>query len=303
MRIVIPTSPLYNYFMDSKGKETRKGGLFLVGTPIGNLEDITLRALRTLREVDYIAAEDTRTTRKLLSHYNIHTPVLSYQGYNEKDKSLQIVNIIKQGKKVALVSEAGMPGLSDPGHLAVKACLEEGLSVTVIPGPSSLTAAISLSGMPMRNFFFAGFIPSKKAERRRLLERLREMKEAQVVFESPHRLRRTLEDISELYGEREMVLVKELTKWYEEVQRGSAREVLEGLSGEKLRGEYVLIIGPAEKSKPEEEQASLRPLLDAVEEKVQEGLTLSEACRKVAEREGISRHRLYNLYLKRHKAN
>ncbi len=288
--------------MDDQGKGQREGCLFLVGTPIGNLEDITLRALRILQEVDFIAAEDTRTTRKLLAHYHIHTPLLSYQGYNEKDKSLHIVNMIKGGKRVALVSEAGMPALSDPGHLAVKACLEEGLPVTVIPGPSSLTAAISLSGLPMKNFFFAGFLPSKKAERFKLLKKLREMNEAQVFFESPHRLRRSLEDICELYGDRELVLVKELTKWYEEVRRGNARKILADLSGEKLRGEYVLIIAPAGESRPQENEARMMPLIEEVEEMVRNGWSPSEACRAVAKREGISRRELYNLYLKKGKA-
>jgi 16S rRNA (cytidine1402-2'-O)-methyltransferase len=208
------------------------------------------------------------------------------------------VDLVVEGKRVALVSEAGMPTLSDPGFLAVRACVEAGYPAEVIPGPSALTAALSLSGYPLQRFYFAGFLPSKKGERRKLLEKLSSLEEVQVFFESPHRVRKTLEDFSSNFGERPIVLAREITKQHEEVLRGSARELLRKVEESSARGEYILILGPAVKPDKREDHALLEPLLREVEKLVQEGVSSSEACREVARREGVSRRELYNAYIK-----
>ncbi len=272
-----------------------KGRLFLVGTPIGNLEDITLRALRVLREADLIAAEDTRRTRKLLTQYDVHTPMVSYHGHNERERAEAIAREVEAGKKVALVSDAGMPGVSDPGFRAVEECFRRGLEVEVVPGPSSLTAALAVSGLPLPRFRYEGFLPPARTSRRTRLANLLAEGEAFVFFEAPHRILETLRDISELAPRRPVVLARELTKLHEEVMRGTAGELLDILGGRKPRGEFVLVVAPG----GEREEPPLAHVAEEVEILVRSGEPTREAVRAVAQGHGVSQKEVYRAWLER----
>ena len=219
------------------------GTLYLVATPIGNLEDITARALRTLREVDLVAAEDTRHTRRLLDHFGIAAKLVSLFEHNERARSGMLVERLKNGESVAIVTDAGSPGIADPGYPVVRAAVAEGLRVESIPGPSAVVAALQVSGLPTDAFAFVGFLPVKPGARRRALEELHERRETIVAFESPHRIERCLVDLEAVWGERPMALVRELTKVHEQVLRGSAREVRAALREDQKRGEMVLVLG------------------------------------------------------------
>jgi 16S rRNA (cytidine1402-2'-O)-methyltransferase len=219
-----------------------KGILYIVSTPIGNLEDITLRALRILKEVDLIAAEDTRHTGLLLKHFAIETPLTSYFQGNELKKKEFILSKLKQGDRVALVSDAGTPGISDPGFRLIQTAIEDQIPVVPIPGPSAVITALSVAGLPTDAFLFKGFLPHKSKKRRDLLKQLEETRETLIFYESPHRLSETLKDISEILGEREMVLTRELTKIYEEVLRGKVSEIMNQISERRLKGEITLVI-------------------------------------------------------------
>lgn len=270
-----------------------KGRLFLVGTPIGNLEDVTLRALRVLREADVIAAEDTRRVRKLLSRYDIHTPTVSYHGHNEREKAAAVAEEVARGKKVALVSDAGMPGVSDPGFMAVGECVRRGLEVEVVPGASSLTAALALCGLPLARFRCEGFLPRRRTQRRsRLLPLLREG-EAFVFYEAPHRILETLRDLAELAPERMLVVARELTKAHEEVLRGTAREVLRAFAGREPMGEFTIVVAPAERGTEE----PLSALAAEVTRLRDEGLPTREAVRAVAQKHGVSQREVYRAWL------
>jgi 16S rRNA (cytidine1402-2'-O)-methyltransferase len=223
---------------DSSGK----GILYIVSTPIGNLDDITLRALKTLRHVDLIAAEDTRRTRKLLSHFDIHTPLVSYFEHNELKKLDKLLSHMKRGKEIALVSDAGTPGISDPGYRLVQQTVERGIPVIPIPGPSAVIAALSISGLPTDSFTFAGFLPKKGGKRRKLLEKLGDLDGTSILYESPHRLMRTLEDLLEVCGDRQIVIARELTKAFEETIRGSIREVINTLESRRIKGEVTIVL-------------------------------------------------------------
>ncbi len=217
------------------------GTLYVVGTPIGNLEDITLRALRILGHVGLIAAEDTRATRKLLSHYEITTPLTSYWEYSKLIKLQYILDTLQQ-EDVALVSKAGMPGISDPGYELVKAAIDRDIKVVPVPGPSAVTAALAISGLPTDSFLYLGFLPRKKGKRGRLLSSLVGETRTIVAFEAPHRLLAALQDIKDTFGERFMAVTRELTKLHEEVIRGSVNEVIEHFQANPPRGEFTLII-------------------------------------------------------------
>ncbi len=269
-----------------------KGRLILVGTPIGNLGDITLRALETLRKADVIVAEDTRTTRKLLSCYDIHAPLLSYCGERERERSREVVRLVREGREVALVSESGMPGVSDPGWLAVRACRDEGLRVEVVPGPSALTAALSLAGLPPGPVYFHGFLPSRPAARRRLLRELSARPETLVLYESPHRMMACLSDMGEAFGERRVTLMRELTKLHEEVLEGAASELLAAVGESGPRGECVLVVSPLG-SAGEPRETDWGALLGEVRLAMEGGLSMSEACRRIAAERGVSRRELY----------
>ena len=219
------------------------GTLFLVATPIGNLEDITHRALRVLAEVDVIAAEDTRRTRRLLDHYGIRASVETLFEHNERARVPALLERLQAGESVAIVTDAGSPGISDPGYPVARAAAEAGIRVESVPGPSAAIAALQVSGLPTDAFTFVGFLPVKPGARRRLLESLTERRETIVAFESPHRIEACLEDLSAIWGERPIALARELTKVHEQVLRGSAREVSEALGTEQRRGEMVLVLG------------------------------------------------------------
>ncbi|OFW58592.1 MAG: 16S rRNA (cytidine(1402)-2'-O)-methyltransferase [Candidatus Solincola sediminis] len=274
-----------------------EGKLFLVGTPIGNLEDITMRALRILREVDLIAAEDTRHTRKLLSHYDIHTPLVSYRAHNEKEKAEEITANVESGKRVALVSDAGMPGVSDPGFRVVAECAGRGLPVEVVPGPSSVSAALALAGLPLSRFRYEGFLPEKQAQRRsRLLHLLRE-NEAFLLFEAPHRILATLEDLADMGSERQVVIAREMTKVHEEVLRGTARDLLQAFKDRKPRGEFVIIVAPG----GEREAEPLEDLADQVGSLIEEGMPAREAVKAVAQKARVSQRDVYTAWLDKKK--
>jgi len=219
-----------------------KGTLYIVSTPIGNLEDITLRALRILKEVDLIAAEDTRHTGILLKHFGIRKPLTSYFEGNELKKKELILSRLKQGDQIALVSDAGTPGISDPGFRLICLAIENQIQVIPIPGPSAVITALSIAGLPTDSFFFKGFLPHKSKKRRELLQQFEEVRETLIFYESPHRISETLQDILDIFGDREMVLTRELTKIYEEVLRGKAGEILSQIGEKKLKGEITLVI-------------------------------------------------------------
>jgi 16S rRNA (cytidine1402-2'-O)-methyltransferase len=225
--------------------ETKKTGvLYVVATPIGNLEDITHRALRILREADLIACEDTRQTRKLLDHYQILTPTLSYHEHNEAARAEELVHKLEDGATIAQVSDAGMPGISDPGYRLIKLAIDRGITVVPIPGASALIAAMVGSALPADAFEFHGFLPAKRGQRRTALEAFGRVEHAIVVYEAPHRIRETLEDVVAVLGpERPVVLARELTKIHEEFIRGTASEVLSRLQSRELKGEITLVIG------------------------------------------------------------
>lgn len=216
--------------------------LFIVSTPIGNLGDITLRALETLKSVDLIAAEDTRHTRNLLQHFEIITPLTSYFDHNESFKSKQLVDMMKEGKKIALVSDAGTPGISDPGYRLIHLAKENNIPVTVIPGPCAAIAALSLSGLPAHAFVFEGFLPVKKEGRRKKLASFLDEDRTVIVYESTHRILKALEDIHEVLGDRTIVVCREISKKFEEVAQGTALELLTRFNQHACRGEIVLLI-------------------------------------------------------------
>ncbi|MFA5802964.1 MAG: 16S rRNA (cytidine(1402)-2'-O)-methyltransferase [Thermoleophilia bacterium] len=219
------------------------GKLFVTATPIGNLEDITLRALRVLKEADLIAAEDTRVTRKLLAKYEIKTPLVSLYEHNEKTRIPELLAKIRSGLKIAQVSDAGMPGISDPGYRLIKSCLDEGLPVEIIPGPTALINALVASGLPTDRFLFVGFLPPKSGGRRKLLEELKGERGTLVFYESPHRVKKALADVAEIMGDRPVAMARELTKMFEETIRGTAADILDRLGEKNVKGEIVLVIG------------------------------------------------------------
>ncbi len=215
--------------------------LYIVATPIGNLEDMTYRAVRTLKEVDYVFAEDTRVTRKLLNHYEIDNVVYRYDEFTKRHQIDNIINLLKEGKEIAIVTDAGTPCISDPGYEMVDTALNEEIKVIPIPGVSSMTAAASVAGINMRRIAFEGFLPKKKG-RQTLLKKLATEERAIILFESPHRIEKTVADIHEFMGEREIVIIREITKIYEEIIRGTTTQVAERLREKPIKGEIVLII-------------------------------------------------------------
>ncbi len=265
--------------------------LYIVATPIGNLEDITLRALRILREVNVIAAEDTRHTKKLLAHHGIQTPLTSYHEHNEKTKAKVLVARLKQGESVALVSDAGTPTLSDPGYRLVREAVEAGVSVVPIPGPAALTAVLSAGGLPMDRFVFEGFLPAKKGERGARLQALREEKRTMVFYEAPHRLKEFLQDLREFFGDREIVLAREVTKVHEEFIRGRLNQVLEEMTRRELRGEITLVVRGAE-----EAPAPSQDLLKSEIRKLRsDGMRIKEIAQLLGERYSYPKKEIYRL--------
>jgi 16S rRNA (cytidine1402-2'-O)-methyltransferase len=270
-----------------------EGKIFLVGTPIGNMEDITLRALRVLREADLIAAEDTRRARALLSRHDIHTPLTSYHGHNESERAESLAAEAAAGKIVALVSDAGMPGVSDPGFRVVEECARRGVALEVVPGPSSLTASLAVSGLPLPRFRYEGFLPSRRVARRTRLLYLLKEGEAFMFYEAPHRVADTLRDLAELAPQRHMVAAREMTKIHEEVLRGRAKEILDSFAGVKPRGEFVIIVAPG----GEKEAPPLSSLAEEVAALREEGLPTREAVKAVAQKHAVSQREIYRAWL------
>jgi 16S rRNA (cytidine1402-2'-O)-methyltransferase len=282
---------------------SRTPALYLVATPIGNLEDITLRAVRVLKEVDMIACEDTRQTQKLLNHYEIATRTTSYHEHNEVAKSAELVQQMKEGASVALVSDAGMPGISDPGYRLITLAIEQGLPVVPVPGASAFLAALVASGLPTDSFRFAGFLPAKRGERRTALEAIKNSPRTQVFYEAPHRIVEAMADAVEVLGNaRQIVIAREVTKLHEEFLRGHAGEVLENLKArESVKGEITLLIGRAEDADAQADtghvgtaavgRASVRQRVEQImaEEKIDE----KAALKKVAKERGVSKSEAY----------
>jgi len=273
-----------------KAREKSPGILYIVSTPIGNLEDITLRALRILKEVDLIAAEDTRRTRQLLSHYGIHKPLLSYHEHNRRMREESLLEELRKGMSVALVTDAGTPGISDPGEHLVRRAVKESIPLVPIPGPSALVAALSVSGLPTDSFLFYGFLPSKATGRHKLLRSLKERVETLIFYESPKRLPSFLQDASQIFGERRVIVAREMTKVYEEVYRGTISEVLRKLGEEDIKGEVTIVMegctSPAKVEGPS--------IAEALEHYFYEvGLPLKEAIACVAEKLQVSKREVY----------
>lgn len=281
---------------DPKAAE-RSGCLYLVATPIGNLEDITLRALRILREVDQIACEDTRHTQKLLTHYDIHKPLVSYHEHNEMTRAPELVVAMEQGQQIALVSDAGMPLVSDPGYRLVTLCLRHHIPVVPVPGPSALLAALSASGLPNEEFLFAGFLPARSGERRRALERLRIEERTIILYEAPHRLDECLADALEILGDRPACLAREVTKLHEEFRRGKLSDLAASLEERPARGEITLLVGPPEAntSKPADTSQSLAERVDELIRQAK--LDRKEALKLAAKERGLTRRAAYNQLL------
>ncbi|MEA1927868.1 MAG: 16S rRNA (cytidine(1402)-2'-O)-methyltransferase [Candidatus Auribacterota bacterium] len=272
------------------------GILYIVGTPIGNLEDITIRALRILKEVDCIAAEDTRTARKLLGRYEIKTPTISYYDARERQQSRKLIIRLKSGESIALISEAGMPGISDPGYRVVTESIREGIPVVPVPGPSALLSALVISGLPTDSFIFEGFLPPGLIARKKKLFQLQDEGRTLIFYESPRRLIKTLEVIRDILGERKITVARELTKMFEEVIRGTADEVLEKISGSRIRGEIVLVVEG--RSGPVVDDRT--PAADQIKEAIKDlGITRMEAIKLVAGLRGMPKSELYRDYHKR----
>jgi 16S rRNA (cytidine1402-2'-O)-methyltransferase len=274
------------------------GRLYIVATPIGNLADITLRALRVLAEVDVVAAEDTRTTRKLLSNHGIDTPLVSYHEHNEAMRTPELIQRMKDGGSVAVVSEAGTPSISDPGFRLVREAIAAKIIVEPIPGASAVLAAVVVSGLPSDAFVFEGFLPRRSGERRRRLEELKGERRTLVFFEAPHRLDRCLTDMAEVLGEREVALCRELTKLHEEVRRDTLPRLSKSIQKTPVKGEIVLVVSGA----PEAE-ADLDAAVDEVLARNDEGSSVSEATRAVAEERGVPRRALYDAVLARRRTS
>jgi 16S rRNA (cytidine1402-2'-O)-methyltransferase len=221
---------------------SQSGKLYLVSTPIGNLEDITLRALRVLKEVDLIAAEDTRHTSHLLRHYNIDSRVTSYHDFNKTKRAPELINFLKQGKSLAVVSDAGTPGISDPSYLLVKLALKEGIEIIPVPGATAFVSALVISGLSTDRFVFEGFFPSKEGKKKRRLEELADEKRTIIFYESPHRLIKSLNQLKEILGDRNIVLARELTKKFEEIKRGKISQLIDYFTQKKVKGEIVILV-------------------------------------------------------------
>lgn len=271
-----------------------KGTLYVCATPIGNLGDITLRVLDTLREVDLIAAEDTRHSRKLLQHYQITTHMISYHEHNEKKKSLELVEKLKNGLTIALISDAGLPGISDPGNEVIRLCFDEAIPVDVLPGPNAALTALVLSGMPAEHFSFHGFLPVTTGARKRSLEPLVNLPQTQIFYEAPHRLLATLQGIAEYFEEREAVVVRELTKLHQQVHRGTVLELIKEFEQTTPRGECCIILAPYV---PVKVLGSPKEWCAEVQERIAQGLSKMDAMKDVAKRHGVKKQQIYQALL------
>jgi len=276
---------------------TPAGTLYVVATPIGNLEDISLRAIRILREVHLIAAEDTRRTRILLDNYRIPTPLTSLYDHNEAKKSGLLLGRLQKGEDVAYVSDAGTPGISDPGYILVRKAISCGIRVVPIPGASALIAALSVSGLPMDNFVFHGFLPAKQIRRKQLLASLQQEEKTLVFYESPRRLLSSLQDIHEVLGDREVVVSREMTKIYEKFLRGPAGKLITELRGAATRGEVTLIVAGHSRAAPEYSDEELLQCCRQAQYAEGGGLSVRDTADRIACETGVPRRRIYRLLL------
>lgn len=277
------------------------GMLYLCATPIGNLEDITYRVLRILKEVDLIAAEDTRNSIKLLNHFEIKTPMTSYHEYNKYEKGRYLVEQMQEGKNIALITDAGTPGISDPGEELVAMCCEAGIPVTSLPGPAACITALTISGLPTRRFSFEAFLPSDKKERAVILEELKRETRTIILYEAPHRLVKTLEELSEKLGDRKIALCRELTKKHETVFRGSLLEAVSWYKENPPKGECVMVLEGRSREEMEQEarqQWEDMPLQAHMEHYMSQGIDKKEAMKLVAKDRGISKRDVYQALLK-----
>jgi 16S rRNA (cytidine1402-2'-O)-methyltransferase len=269
------------------------GTLYIVATPIGNLEDITLRALRILKEVDFIAAEDTRHSKKLLAHYDIRTPLVSYHEHNERAAAPALVERMLGGESVALISDAGTPGISDPGYRLTQAAVAAGVQVTPVPGPSALIAALSVAALPTDRFVFEGFLPEKREQRRERLRMLQDEPRTLVFYEAPHRLRDSLQDIESILGERTIVLAREMSKLHEEVLRGSLRAISDRIAAGEIRGEVALVVQGSPGKPPVSEELLKTDVLQLQAR----GMRVKDIADLLGEKYGLPKKHIYRVAL------
>ncbi len=274
-----------------------EGTLFLVATPIGNLQDITFRAVETLKTVDLIACEDTRHTRKLLTHFGISKKLVSYHEHNETERSEELIELIEQGKSVAIVSDAGTPGISDPGFRIVQKIHDIGAKVIPIPGAVAFVNAIIVSGLPSDSIFFGGFLPSKKGERQNRLEEVKATPATLAFYETPHRIAKSLADCTEVLGNRKAAVVRELTKLHEEIVTGNLAELARRFSQSKVKGEIVLVIDRVEVQSPKSKVQSPSDLISRVNKLEEEGIDHKTALKKAAKEFGLSKSEAYKILL------
>jgi 16S rRNA (cytidine1402-2'-O)-methyltransferase len=279
-------------------QEAPRGCLYLVATPIGNLEDITLRALRILKEVDQIACEDTRHTLKLLNHFDISKPLVSYHEHNEMTRASELVLAMEKGSSIALVSDAGMPLVSDPGHRLVTLAIRHHIQVIPVPGPVALLAALSASGLPNDEFLFLGFLPARSGERQRALERLRIEDRTLILYEAPHRIHDTIADAVAILGDRPACLAREVTKLHEEFRRGKLTDIFQSLHEHPAKGEMTLVIGPAEKGARGVNLDTSQSLAARVDELMHQAkLDRKDALKLAAKERGMSKRDAYRQLL------
>ena len=277
------------------------GKLYLCATPIGNLEDITYRVVRTLNEVDLIGAEDTRNSIKLLNHFDIKTPMTSYHEFNKYDKAKQLVEMMKEGKNSAIITDAGTPGISDPGEEVVRQCFEAGIQVTSLPGPAACITALTMSGQKTRRFCFEAFLPKDKKEKVAVLEELKNETRTIIIYEAPHRLARTLKELRETLGNRQLTLCRELTKKYEEADKTTIDQAIEKYNEKEPRGEYVLVIeGKSQEEIQEENKQKWESMTieEHMEYYISQGNDKKSAMKLVAKDRGVSKRDIYNQLIK-----
>lgn len=277
------------------------GKLYLCATPIGNLEDITYRVVRTLNEVDLIGAEDTRNSIKLLNHFDIKTPMTSYHEFNKYDKAKQLVEMMKEGKNIAIITDAGTPGISDPGEEVVRQCFEAGIQVTSLPGPAACITALTMSGQKTRRFCFEAFLPKDKKEKVAVLEELKNETRTIIIYEAPHRLARTLKELRETLGNRQLTLCRELTKKYEEADKTTIDQAIEKYNEKEPRGEYVLVIeGKSQEEIQEENKQKWESMTieEHMEYYISQGNDKKSAMKLVAKDRGVSKRDVYQYLLK-----
>ena len=277
------------------------GKLYLCATPIGNLEDITYRVVRTLNEVDLIGAEDTRNSIKLLNHFDIKTPMTSYHEFNKYDKAKQLVEMMKEGKNIAIITDAGTPGISDPGEEVVRQCFEAGIQVTSLPGPAACITALTMSGQKTRRFCFEAFLPKDKKEKVAVLEELKNETRTIIIYEAPHRLARTLKELRETLGNRQLTLCRELTKKYEEADKTTIDQAIEKYNEKEPRGEYVLVIeGKSQEEIQEENKQKWESMTieEHMEYYISQVNDKKSAMKLVAKDRGVSKRDIYNQLIK-----